>query len=134
MAYTLLINTNKYMHKRSHMDSDHGPQMQLQPQHNGFWSHHMGIRTANSGRHQPALVLNSAKQQQSQYNSQPKPELAATIGNSNIIISTKAIHHKLAPNPELDFEELQLTKLNPHRLIHPQMQGNIPNLLQLLLQ
>ena len=66
--------------------------------------------------------------------SQPKPELTTTSRNSNIITSPKnIIHLKLAPNPELDFEELQLTKLNPHRLIHLKIERNIVGLLQLLL-
>ena len=65
--------------------------------------------------------------------SQPELELTTTARNSNIITSTKIIHLKPAPNPELDFEELQLTKLNPHRLIHLKIERNIVGLLQLLL-
>jgi len=66
--------------------------------------------------------------------SQPKPEFTTTTLNSNRTISTKAIHHNPAPNPELDFEQLQLPKLDPHRLLHPQIKRHIPSLLQLILK
>ena len=36
-------------------------------------------------------------------------------------------------DPQLDFQELQLTKLNPHRLIHLKIERNIVGLLHLLL-
>ena len=65
--------------------------------------------------------------------SQPELQLTTTARNSNIITSTKIIHLKPTPNPELDFEELQLTKLNSHRLIHLKIERNIVGLLQLLL-
>ena len=66
--------------------------------------------------------------------SQPKPEFTTTTLNSDRTISTKAIHHNLAPNPELDFEQLQLPKLDPHRLLHLQIERHIPTFLQLILK
>jgi len=63
-----------------------------------------------------------------------KSKFTATILDSNGIISTvQAIHHQSTPDQEIDLHELQLTKLDPDWLIHPEIQGHVPCLLHLLL-